>query len=157
MEMITIPEVEEMETMVTIMEIQNQNGGNGGAKRDAPVVMVCTYKDFLNCQPRNFSGTEGVVGLARWFEKIWCFTIGIDEAYEMSWKDLMKLMIEELTLPCPRMIPEENDKIERMSNGLMDQKVHVYAARNFEQKRKFDNNPRDNRVQQPHLKRQNVA
>ncbi|GJY04660.1 hypothetical protein Tco_0370600 [Tanacetum coccineum] len=42
----------------------NQNGGNGGARRNAPVVRVCTYKDFLNCQPRNFSGTEGVVGLA---------------------------------------------------------------------------------------------
>ncbi|GKD48590.1 putative reverse transcriptase domain-containing protein [Tanacetum coccineum] len=121
-------------------------------------------------------------------------TIGINEAYEMPWKDLMKLMIEvyyprneiqklenelwnlcvkgtdvvgytrrfqELTLLCPRMVPEENDKIERfiwglpdniqgnvtsskpvrlqdairMANGLMDQKVRVYAARNAEQKR----------------------
>ncbi|GKB54976.1 hypothetical protein Tco_0905729 [Tanacetum coccineum] len=47
-----------------------QNGGNGGAKRDAPVARLCTYKDFLNCQPYNFSGTEGVVGLARLFEKM---------------------------------------------------------------------------------------
>ncbi|GKE13323.1 hypothetical protein Tco_1416874 [Tanacetum coccineum] len=161
----------------------NQNGGNEGARRNAPIARVCTYNDFLNCQPCNFSGTKGVVGLARWFEKIesvfhisnyasnsqvkfdtctlldgaltWCNshvqTIGIDEAYEISWKDLMKLMIEELTLLCPRMVPEENDKIERfiwgfpdniqgnvnsskpvrlqdairMANGLMDQKVHV--------------------------------
>ncbi|GJR53299.1 hypothetical protein Tco_1403820 [Tanacetum coccineum] len=63
-------------------------------------------------------------------------TIGIDEAYEMPWKDLMKLMIEELTLLCPRMIPEENDKIKRMANGLMDQKVRMYASRSVEQKRK---------------------
>ncbi|GJV21171.1 putative reverse transcriptase domain-containing protein [Tanacetum coccineum] len=47
-------------------------------------------------------------------------TIGIDEAYEMPWKDLMKLMIEELTLLCPRMVPKENDKIERFIWGLPD-------------------------------------
>nr|GEY17718.1 putative reverse transcriptase domain-containing protein [Tanacetum cinerariifolium] len=29
----------------------------------------------------------------------------------------------------------------RMANGLIDQKVRVYAARNAEKKRKFDNNP----------------
>ncbi|GJX23632.1 putative reverse transcriptase domain-containing protein [Tanacetum coccineum] len=90
-------------------------------------------------------------------------TIGTDEAYEMPWKDLMKLMIE---VYCPRneiqkleneMVPVENDKIERMGNGLMDQKVHVYAARNAEKKRMFDNNPRGNRIQQPPFKRQNVA
>ncbi|GJV63611.1 reverse transcriptase domain-containing protein [Tanacetum coccineum] len=45
----------------------------------------------------------------------------------------------------------------RMGNGLMDQKVHVYAARNAEKKRMFDNNPRGNRIQQPPFKRQNVA
>ncbi|GJS87626.1 putative reverse transcriptase domain-containing protein [Tanacetum coccineum] len=30
----------------------------------------CTYKDFLNCRPLNFKGTEGVVVLSQWFEKI---------------------------------------------------------------------------------------
>ncbi|GKG37167.1 hypothetical protein Tco_0447340, partial [Tanacetum coccineum] len=44
-----------------------------------------------------------------------------------------------------------------MANGLMDQKVRVYATRSAEQKIKFDNNPRGNRVQQPPFKRQNVA
>ncbi|GJZ83483.1 hypothetical protein Tco_0648656 [Tanacetum coccineum] len=45
----------------------------------------------------------------------------------------------------------------RMAIGLMDQKVYMYAGRNVEQKRKFNNNPRGNRVQQPPFKRQNVA
>ncbi|GJR05327.1 putative reverse transcriptase domain-containing protein [Tanacetum coccineum] len=210
----------------------NENGGrnanirngnpNGGAGRDAPVARVCTYKDFLNCQPRNFSGTEGVIGLARWFKKMksvyrisncpldsqvkfatctlldgaltWWNShvqnVGIDEAYEMSWKDLMKLMIEvycprnnlqkleselwnlvvkgtdivgytrrfqELTLLCPRMVPEEDDKIERMASSLMDQKVRTYAARSAKNKRKLDSNPRDNRAQPPPFKRQNVG
>ncbi|GJY52673.1 hypothetical protein Tco_0443520 [Tanacetum coccineum] len=78
----------------------NPNGGNEGAKRDAPVAR----------------------------------TIGIDEAYEMPWKDLMKLMIEV-------MVPEENGK----------------SKRNDVQKRKFDNNLQGNRIQQPPFKRHNVA
>nr|GFC20285.1 hypothetical protein [Tanacetum cinerariifolium] len=29
---------------------------------------VCSYTDFMKCQPLNFKGTEGVVGLSRWLE-----------------------------------------------------------------------------------------
>ncbi|GKC66362.1 hypothetical protein Tco_1098960 [Tanacetum coccineum] len=49
---------------------RNRNEMNGGAGGNAQIARVCTYKDFPNCQPHNFSGTEGVVGLARWFEKM---------------------------------------------------------------------------------------
>nr|KAJ0191788.1 hypothetical protein LSAT_V11C800446920 [Lactuca sativa] len=31
---------------------------------------TCSYKDFMNCKPRNFYGNECVVGLSRWFEKV---------------------------------------------------------------------------------------
>ncbi|GKB19082.1 hypothetical protein Tco_0853005 [Tanacetum coccineum] len=52
----------------------NGNGGNGNLNennRDVrPVVQECTYQDFIKCQPLNFKGTEGVVGLTRWFEKM---------------------------------------------------------------------------------------
>ncbi|GKE05545.1 reverse transcriptase domain-containing protein [Tanacetum coccineum] len=30
----------------------------------------CAYKDFLNCKPLTFKGTEGVVVLSQWFEKM---------------------------------------------------------------------------------------
>ncbi|GKE60936.1 hypothetical protein Tco_1511303, partial [Tanacetum coccineum] len=30
----------------------------------------CMYKDFLNCKPLTFKGTEGVVVLSQWFEKM---------------------------------------------------------------------------------------
>ncbi|GJV35488.1 putative reverse transcriptase domain-containing protein [Tanacetum coccineum] len=43
----------------------------------------------------------------------------------------------------------------RVMNNLMDQKLKGYTARNDENKRRFDNDPRDNHVQQPPLKRQN--
>ncbi|GJS32110.1 hypothetical protein Tco_0530492 [Tanacetum coccineum] len=104
----------------------NQNGGNEGARRNASVAKAYTYKDFLNYQPRNFSGTEGVVGLARWFEKME-LTIGIDESsYEMPWKDLMKLMIDlYATIPVSciamsRMVSEEIDKLRGSLWGLPD-------------------------------------
>nr|GEX62071.1 hypothetical protein [Tanacetum cinerariifolium] len=42
-------------------ESRNRNEVNRGVKRVAPIARDCTHKDFLNCQPRNFSRTEGVV------------------------------------------------------------------------------------------------
>ncbi|GKA92965.1 hypothetical protein Tco_0814951 [Tanacetum coccineum] len=88
-----------------------------------------------------------------------------------------------LTLPCPRMVPKEDDKAERyiwglpdnvqgnvtsskpvrlqdairMASSLMDQKMRTYAARSAKKKRKLDSNPRDNRVQPPPFKRQSVG
>ncbi|GJU80172.1 reverse transcriptase domain-containing protein [Tanacetum coccineum] len=41
-----------------------------GIRRPVQVARECTYPDFLKCQPLNFKGTEGVVGLTRWFEKM---------------------------------------------------------------------------------------
>ncbi|GKB40980.1 hypothetical protein Tco_0885922 [Tanacetum coccineum] len=49
----------------------NGNGNHNENDRDArPVVRECTYQDFMKCQPLNFKGTEGVIGLIRWFEKM---------------------------------------------------------------------------------------
>ncbi|GKE24955.1 hypothetical protein Tco_1436467, partial [Tanacetum coccineum] len=56
----------------------NKSSGNGddshdsrsGERRTVPAARECTYSDFLKCQPLNFKGTEGVVGLTQWFEKM---------------------------------------------------------------------------------------
>nr|GFB82948.1 hypothetical protein [Tanacetum cinerariifolium] len=37
---------------------------------NAQEVLRCSYKTFLNYKPHSFSGTDGVVKLSRWFEKI---------------------------------------------------------------------------------------
>ncbi|GJY17023.1 putative reverse transcriptase domain-containing protein [Tanacetum coccineum] len=228
------------------------NNGNGNPNENGigamPVAHVCTYQDFVKFQPLNFKGTEGVICLTRWFEKMetvfhisncpevyqvkyatytlldsaltWCNshkrTIGVDAAFAMTWRDLMKLMTEvycprseiqkmetelwnltvknndlaaytqrfqELTLLCTRMVPGEEDRIERyvgglpnniqgnvisaeptrlqdaiwLENSLMDQKLKGYAMRSAENKQKFESNQRDNRAQQPQFKRQNVG
>ncbi|GKG26112.1 hypothetical protein Tco_0399258, partial [Tanacetum coccineum] len=36
-----------------------------GVRRPVQVARECTYLDFLKCQPLNFKGTEGVVGLTQ--------------------------------------------------------------------------------------------
>ncbi|GKD87141.1 putative reverse transcriptase domain-containing protein [Tanacetum coccineum] len=231
----------------------NENGLGGGNRDGNPnmnaggVVLVtreCTYQDFLKCQPLVFKGTEGVVGLTRWFEKMetvyhisncplkyqvkyatctlhnssltwWNShkrTIMTDAAYAMTWKELLKLMMEvycpsneiqkmktelwnlamkgndlaaynqrfqELILMYITIVPEEEDRVEkfirglldnihrnviaaeptrlqdaiRIANNLMDHKLKGYA----ENKRRFDSNQRDNHVQQPPAKRQDMV
>ncbi|GJR25561.1 putative reverse transcriptase domain-containing protein [Tanacetum coccineum] len=89
---------------------------------------------------------------------------------------------QELVMLCTRMMPNEEDKVERfigglpdniqgnviaaeptklqdairIANNLMDQKVKGYA-RSAKNKRRLENNQRDNSGQQPVFKRQNVG
>ncbi|GKE33060.1 putative reverse transcriptase domain-containing protein [Tanacetum coccineum] len=55
-----------------------RNSTNGDAshsshrddRRNVQTARPCFYADFMKCQPLNFKGTEGVVGLTRWIEKM---------------------------------------------------------------------------------------
>ncbi|GKC66905.1 hypothetical protein Tco_1099503, partial [Tanacetum coccineum] len=103
---------------------RNGNGNHGGRGNNRnrninkngrgamPVSRVCTYQDFVKCQPLNFKGTEGVVGLTRWFEKMEIVfyisncpevyqvkIVGVDVAFAMTSRDFIKLMTE---VYCPR-------------------------------------------------------
>ncbi|GJT45498.1 putative reverse transcriptase domain-containing protein [Tanacetum coccineum] len=102
--------------------------------------------------------------------------VGHDTTYGMPWKTLMKMMTENY---CPMSkikkleIELWNLKVKstdvgcvmsttlqeaiELAKDLMDQKVCTYAERQADNKRRFDNNPRDNHDQQPSYKRQNVA
>ncbi|GJU40773.1 hypothetical protein Tco_1193730 [Tanacetum coccineum] len=46
----------------------NTDNTNTGPK-EAPVARKCIYKEFMSYQPFSFKGTEGAVGLIRWFER----------------------------------------------------------------------------------------
>ncbi|GJT31344.1 putative reverse transcriptase domain-containing protein [Tanacetum coccineum] len=48
----------------------NSHGSGTDRRRQVPTQRECTYTDFLKCQPMNFKGTEGVVGLTQWVEKM---------------------------------------------------------------------------------------
>ncbi|GJZ97721.1 reverse transcriptase domain-containing protein [Tanacetum coccineum] len=48
----------------------NTNNTNRNPEpRETPAARKCTYKEFMSCQPFYFNGTEGAVGLIRWFER----------------------------------------------------------------------------------------
>ncbi|GKB66975.1 reverse transcriptase domain-containing protein [Tanacetum coccineum] len=49
--------------------VDSHNSGTG-ARRNERATRECTYPDFMKCQPLNFKGTEGVVELTQWIEKM---------------------------------------------------------------------------------------
>nr|GEY59803.1 putative reverse transcriptase domain-containing protein [Tanacetum cinerariifolium] len=128
------------------------NNGNGNPKENGrgamQVARVCTYQNFVKCQPLNIKGAEGVVGLTTWFEKMetvfhisnclevyqvkyatctllysaltwWNShkrTAGVDAAFAVTWRDLMKLMMEvqgHFKKDCPKL------KIQNHGNKLV--------------------------------------
>ncbi|GJT42769.1 putative reverse transcriptase domain-containing protein [Tanacetum coccineum] len=81
-----------------------------GARRPVQVAQECTYPDFLKYQPLNFKGTEGVVRLTQWFEKmesvysisnctVACQTTTPEAAHAMPWRTLKRMMTDKY---CPR-------------------------------------------------------
>ncbi|GKA57773.1 hypothetical protein Tco_0756961 [Tanacetum coccineum] len=105
--------------------VNDGTGGSAGETEHTTRDFSC--KEILNCKPRNFNGTERVVGLTMWFKKMesvfhicnclenyqvkyatrtlldgvitwwnaYARSVGIDVAYETTWKELKKMMIEE--------------------------------------------------------------
>nr|GEZ05655.1 reverse transcriptase domain-containing protein [Tanacetum cinerariifolium] len=124
----------------------NRNGNDShtsGTGRPVQVARECTYLDFLKCQPLNFKGTEGVVGLSQWFEKMESIynisncTVACQVKFATCtlqgnaltwWNSYVKGIdvvaysqrFQELALMCDRMFPEEIDKVEKYVDGLPD-------------------------------------
>ncbi|GKC39313.1 putative reverse transcriptase domain-containing protein [Tanacetum coccineum] len=117
-----------------------------GARRPVQVARECTYPDFLKCQPLNFKGTEGVVGLTQWFEKIEsvysisnctvacqvkfatldparnALHCGTAHNLKVKGTDVVTYSqrFQELALMCDRMFLEEIDQVEKYVGGLPD-------------------------------------
>ncbi|GJT83095.1 reverse transcriptase domain-containing protein [Tanacetum coccineum] len=167
------------------LELGNGNDNGGDGNRDGNGNGNGNGTGNGNNGGDNGDGTEGVVGLIRWSEKMetvfhisncperyqvkyatctlldnaltwWNShkrTIGTDATYALSWKELLKLMTEvycprneiqkmetdlwnlsiknndmatytqrfqELTMMCTKMVPEEEDRVEKFIGGLPD-------------------------------------
>nr|GEX30041.1 hypothetical protein [Tanacetum cinerariifolium] len=106
----------------------NSNDLGTGGRRQVPTQRECTYTDFLKCQPKNFKGTEGVVGLTqkrlnmvelpRKGCQIGCCILKAI----VKGLDLLNYnqRFQELALMCDRMFPEESAKVEWYVGGLLD-------------------------------------
>ncbi|GJQ94197.1 putative reverse transcriptase domain-containing protein [Tanacetum coccineum] len=167
-------------------EIQRNNnlnddgsqGSGSGIARPVRPTRDCTYSDFLKCQPLNFNGIEGVVGLTQWFERIeyvfhisngaienqvkfaTCTLHGINltwwnthvrtVGHDAAYGGLPDMIHRSVMESRPKTM---QDAIE-FATELMYKKIRTLAERQVENKRKFDNN---NQAQQQLPKRQNVA
>ncbi|GJV86178.1 reverse transcriptase domain-containing protein [Tanacetum coccineum] len=166
---------------------RNTNGDDShnlgtGVRRIERVARACTYLYFMKCQPLNFKGTEGVVELIQWFEKIETMTVGHDVTYAVTWTDLKNKLTDKYCLRgevkkleaelwnlkikryvggLPDMIhgsvvaskPKTMQEAIEIATELMDKKIHTFAERQTENKRKQD----DNQQQQQQNKRQNTG
>nr|GEU63013.1 reverse transcriptase domain-containing protein [Tanacetum cinerariifolium] len=143
----------------------NSHGSGIGERRQVHTQRECTYTDFMKCQPMNFKGTEGVVGLTQWVERWNLF------------------FLSTTVLSQVRMFHEEPTKVERYVGGLldmihgsvkaskpqsiqeaiefateiMDKKMLTVTERQAENKKKFEDTSRNNQNQQHPFKRNNVA
>nr|GEW00480.1 hypothetical protein [Tanacetum cinerariifolium] len=118
----------------------NRNGNDShtlGTGRPVQVAHECTYPDFLKCQPLNFKGTEGVVGLK--IDKIERYVDGLPDTIHGS-----------VMATKPKTM---QDAIE-FATELMNKKINTWAERQADNKRKSNDTTRNNH-QQPN-KRQNT-
>nr|GEU56823.1 putative reverse transcriptase domain-containing protein [Tanacetum cinerariifolium] len=114
-------ELAERDVDISMNGNDNYDSRDNGRRR-MPVARECTYTNFLKCQPLNFKGTEGVIGLTQWIVKH-------DVAYARRWKTLKKMMTDKYAqgmsskswkLKCGtyRMFPEESDEVKKYVDGL---------------------------------------
>ncbi|GKC30268.1 reverse transcriptase domain-containing protein, partial [Tanacetum coccineum] len=68
--------LESVQAIIDQALLRNSTNGDGSYsshgdnRRNVQTVRPCFYADFMKCQPLNFKGTKGVVGLTRLIEKM---------------------------------------------------------------------------------------
>ncbi|GJT32255.1 putative reverse transcriptase domain-containing protein, partial [Tanacetum coccineum] len=134
---------------------ESQSSG-GGIRRPVQPARVCSYPDFMKCQPLNFKGTEGVVGVSQWCEKMesvfhisgctiknqvkfaTCTLLGV----ALTWWNGHNLKVrgndvaaytqrfQELAMICTKFLADETKKVDKYISGLPDN-IHgnVMSAR----------------------------
>ncbi|GJT16383.1 putative reverse transcriptase domain-containing protein [Tanacetum coccineum] len=157
----------------------DSHGSGTGSRRTERAARECTYSDFLKCQPLNFKGTEGVVSLTQWFEKM-------ELVFHISNCTVtcqIKFATCTLLGSALTMFPKESDEVEKYVGGLpdmiqgsvmaskpktmqdaiefatelMDLLIRSLADYKAENKRKLDDTSRNNQNQHQPFKRHNVA
>ncbi|GJT77874.1 putative reverse transcriptase domain-containing protein [Tanacetum coccineum] len=93
----------------------------------------CSYKTFMASNPKEFYGTEGVVGLMSWFENVESKTRGCDASNGLTWENFKGLLIEEY---CRK---DEMQKLESKfwNHQMLGTEVDKYTARFHELAKMF--------------------
>nr|GEV17001.1 putative reverse transcriptase domain-containing protein [Tanacetum cinerariifolium] len=129
---------------------RSRNGDNindlgTGERKQMTTPRECSYTDFLKCQPMSFQGTNGVVGLTRWLEKmesvfqISNYTVACQVKFASFtlqgsdltwWNSHMRAVGRNVAYAMPwaalkrmiidKMFPEQSAKVEKYIGGLPD-------------------------------------
>nr|GFB81604.1 hypothetical protein [Tanacetum cinerariifolium] len=84
----------------------------------APIAQECSFADFMKCGPTQFHGTEGVVGLVRWFEKM-------ENTFEISeCAEVRKVKFATATL-YGRALTWWNSQVATLVQRLEDELIHL--------------------------------
>ncbi|GJZ63592.1 putative reverse transcriptase domain-containing protein, partial [Tanacetum coccineum] len=123
----------------------SQSSG-GGIRMHVQPARVCSYPDFMKCQTLNFKGTEGIVALSQWIEKMesvfhisgcaienqvkfaTCTLLGAALTWwngHVRGNDVAAYTqrFQELALMCIKFLADETAKIDKYIGGLPD-KIH---------------------------------
>ncbi|GKC63574.1 putative reverse transcriptase domain-containing protein [Tanacetum coccineum] len=160
--------------------LRNSTNGHGNGSHNSKTRIrgtvhtprECTYKDFLNCKPFTYKGTEGVVVLSQWFEKMESvFHISNCAMENQTIKKIMTvkyylrgemnlkvkgtdvasytLHFQELALMCGKMFHEESEEVEKYVSGLLDMirgNAMSYQPKTMEKAIEFANDQMDQKV-----------
>nr|GEV03783.1 hypothetical protein [Tanacetum cinerariifolium] len=166
---------ESIQAMINQALLQNSTNRDGSHslhednQRNVQTARPGFYTDFMKCQPLNFKGTKGMVGLTRWIKKMesvfhisGCAIENQNLKVKENNVSAYTERFQELTLICTKFVSDETEKIDKYVNGLldniygsvkaskpktldetielannfMDQKLHTYAERKSNNKRK---------------------
>ncbi|GJY03436.1 hypothetical protein Tco_0369376 [Tanacetum coccineum] len=98
------------ESTTMIANVNNANGGNGNARNNG-----CSYKTFTACNPKEFDGNSGAVGLTHWIEKM-------ESVFDNSGCTAnQRVRFHELAKLVPHLVTPESSRIKRYINGLAPQ------------------------------------
>nr|GEV30532.1 reverse transcriptase domain-containing protein [Tanacetum cinerariifolium] len=183
--------LESVHALIDQVLLRNSTNGDGSHsshednRRNVQTARPCFYTDFMKCQPLNFKGIEGVVGLTRWIEKMdLVFQISgcaienqvkfaactlLDAALTWWNSQIRSLGPDAYSMTWERTSdniygsvkaskPRKLDETIELANDLMDQKLRTYVERQSNNKRKADDSFKNNHGhQQQTPKRQNVS
>nr|GEY56085.1 reverse transcriptase domain-containing protein [Tanacetum cinerariifolium] len=122
-----------LEAQAANMENADNTNRNPEPK-EALIARKCSYKEFISCQPFNFKGAEGAVGLIRWFKQSKsvfsysnctkdCKVKFATEAYKITWSEFKKLLIKKY---CPRTeVKKMEDEFYNLTVKINDLKTYV--------------------------------
>nr|GFB00250.1 hypothetical protein [Tanacetum cinerariifolium] len=153
---------------VEASRVRNGYGSNGSGPRLAKIVRECTYPDFLKCQPLNFKGTEGVIGLTQWSRSYMvelicedCYSGSCSGISMENFKEMMTDKVEKYTIGVPDTIhdsvkatkPKTMQEAIEFATELMDKRIRDAV----ENKQKFKGTSGNNQSQPQQNKRQNTG